>query len=158
MAVSFDAFGYIGNWLRSTAKKEEIRPRSGHGDSAENPSMSTENRSTRAPSSTSGTFTSGFIMRTIVTRAAVTGALTDSMSGSGAFGGRKNTTKKASDGNSSPTKDRIPIVGIPSTFPTLGGQSMTILQTTDSFCRCGYADGRYGLTGRGNGGGTASSD
>ena len=37
MAVSFDAFGYIGNWLRSTAKKEEIRPRSGHGDSAENP-------------------------------------------------------------------------------------------------------------------------
>ena len=37
MVVSFDAFGYIGNWLRSTAKKEEIRPRSGHGDSAENP-------------------------------------------------------------------------------------------------------------------------
>ncbi|MFA7664339.1 MAG: PKD domain-containing protein [Clostridia bacterium] len=37
MVVSFDTFGYIGNWNRSTAKKEEIRSRSGHGDSAQNP-------------------------------------------------------------------------------------------------------------------------
>lgn len=37
MVVSFDTFGYTGNWNRSTAKKEEIRSRSGHGDSAENP-------------------------------------------------------------------------------------------------------------------------
>jgi len=37
VVVSFDTFGYIGNWNRSTAKKEEIRSRSGHGDSAQNP-------------------------------------------------------------------------------------------------------------------------